>query len=66
MSQLLAELTGGLGNTVAVCRKSYVHPRVLALLTGAAPDRREKRPNYFIWEMASCFCLLFLLLSVQT
>ncbi|MDB5767690.1 MAG: hypothetical protein JWQ61_2504 [Collimonas fungivorans] len=39
VNQLLAEVAGRLGNTVAVCRKSYVHPRVLALLTGAAPAR---------------------------
>lgn len=39
-NQLLAEVAARLGNTVAVCRKAYVHPRVLALLTGegeAAP-----------------------------
>ena len=33
-NRLLAEVAGQLGNTLAVCRKSYVHPRVLALLTG--------------------------------
>ena len=30
--QLLAQVAALLGNTVAVCRKSYVHPRVLELL----------------------------------
>jgi DNA topoisomerase I len=35
-NQLLAEVAKQLGNTVAVCRKSYVHPRVLALLAGQA------------------------------
>ncbi len=39
VNQLLAEVAARLGNTVAVCRKSYIHPRVLALLTGAAPAR---------------------------
>ena len=34
--RLLGEVAARLGNTVAVCRKAYVHPRVLALLTGAA------------------------------
>ncbi len=29
--QLLAQVAGALGNTPAVCRKSYVHPQVLAL-----------------------------------
>lgn len=33
---LLREVAGLLGNTVAVCRKAYVHPRVLALLGGEA------------------------------
>lgn len=47
-NQLLAEVADRLGNTVAVCRKSYVHPRVLetlastdaALLDALAPKRR--------------------------
>ena len=34
--QLLAEVASRLGNTVAVCRKAYVHPRVLALIMGEA------------------------------
>jgi DNA topoisomerase-1 len=33
-NRLLAEVAARLGNTVAVCRKSYVHPRVLTLLKG--------------------------------
>lgn len=33
-NRLLAEVAELLGNTLAVCRKSYVHPRVLALLAG--------------------------------
>ncbi|MEO7115391.1 MAG: DNA topoisomerase IB [Caldimonas sp.] len=36
MTQLLSEVAARLGNTVAVCRKSYVHPRVLEVLTHAA------------------------------
>jgi DNA topoisomerase I len=35
---LLAQVAARLGNTVAVCRKSYVHPRVLALLAPEAPS----------------------------
>jgi DNA topoisomerase-1 len=31
-NQVLAEVARRLGNTVAVCRKAYVHPRVLAVL----------------------------------
>ena len=37
--RLLAEVAQRLGNTVAVCRKAYVHPHVLALLTG------ERKPG---------------------
>jgi DNA topoisomerase-1 len=40
-NQLLAEVAARLGNTVAVCRKAYVHPRVLELLTGSATSPRE-------------------------
>ena len=36
--RLLGDVAERLGNTVAVCRKAYVHPRVLALLTGAETD----------------------------
>jgi DNA topoisomerase I len=32
--RLLGEVAARLGNTVAVCRKAYVHPRVIGLLTG--------------------------------
>jgi DNA topoisomerase-1 len=32
--RLLGEVAARLGNTVAVCRKAYVHPRVLALIAG--------------------------------
>ena len=39
-NRLLAEVAGQLGNTLAVCRKSYVHPRVLALLAGEAKSRK--------------------------
>ncbi|MGC3983369.1 MAG: DNA topoisomerase IB [Pseudorhodoferax sp.] len=34
---VLAEVAARLGNTVAVCRKAYVHPAVLALLLQDAP-----------------------------
>ncbi len=33
-----------LGNTPAICRKSYVHPRVLDPKTWQAADRRARRP----------------------
>ena len=48
-NQLLAEVARRLGNTVAVCKKSYVHPRVLEMLAdpgrqrGAGPPRRPPR-----------------------
>jgi len=35
-NQLLADVAARLGNTVAVCKKSYVHPRVLESLAAAA------------------------------
>ena len=34
MKELLGEVAKRLGNTVAVCKKSYVHPRVLEALAG--------------------------------
>ncbi len=40
--ELLAEVARRLGNTVAVCRKSYVHPRVLEALAGE-PDAEAPR-----------------------
>jgi len=36
--ELLAEVARRLGNTIAVCKKSYVHPRVLELLAGELDD----------------------------
>jgi DNA topoisomerase I len=44
-NQLIAEVAKRLGNTVAVCRKSYVHPRVLALLTGEASKKSPPSAN---------------------
>ena len=38
IKQLLSEVAARLGNTVAVCRKSYVHPRVLEVLAKTADD----------------------------
>lgn len=48
-TQVLAQVSGVLGNTPAVCRKAYIHPDVLALceqeagskLTGDAPALRS-------------------------
>ncbi len=40
-SQLLSEVAGRLGNTVAVCKKSYVHPRVLEAMATVAEARRK-------------------------
>ncbi|MBC8056206.1 MAG: DNA topoisomerase IB [Rhizobiales bacterium] len=40
--RLLGEVAARLGNTVAVCRKAYVHPGVLALLSG---ERRVDQPT---------------------
>jgi DNA topoisomerase-1 len=44
--ELLTEVARRLGNTVAVCRKSYVHPRVLELLGAAdAPELPAAAPR---------------------
>ena len=37
-NRLIAEVAQLLGNTVAVCRKSYIHPQVLKLLTDSTAD----------------------------
>ena len=42
-NRLLAEVASQLGNTLAVCRKSYVHPRVLALLAGKPESRKTAK-----------------------
>ncbi len=42
-NQLLAEVAKRLGNTVAVCKKSYVHPRVLESLAAAADPQALAR-----------------------
>ena len=39
-NRLLAEVASRLGNTLAVCRKSYVHPQVLALLAGKSESHK--------------------------
>ena len=50
-NRLIGEVARLLGNTVAVCRKSYIHPRVLALLTAEneesspAPQRPAAKKN---------------------
>ena len=49
VQRVLGEVAARLGNTIAVCRKSYVHPAVLELLNDAAaveeplPTRRRAR-----------------------
>jgi DNA topoisomerase-1 len=40
-NEVLAEVARRLGNTVAVCKKSYVHPRVLEVLGARAADAAE-------------------------
>ncbi|MDP9045835.1 MAG: DNA topoisomerase IB [Pseudomonadota bacterium] len=42
--RLLEQVAARLGNTVSVCRKAYVHPRVLALLTGEVRPGAELKP----------------------
>ena len=38
-NQVLAEVARRLGNTVAVCKKAYVHPRVLQVLAADSADQ---------------------------
>lgn len=42
-NQMLADVARRLGNTVAVCKKSYVHPRVLELLAAAVDPKALAR-----------------------
>ncbi|MBC7547861.1 MAG: DNA topoisomerase IB, partial [Polaromonas sp.] len=37
-NRLIGEVAQLLGNTAAVCRKSYIHPQVMALLMGSGAD----------------------------
>jgi len=41
-NQVLAQVAHRLGNTVAVCKKSYVHPRVLEILAAGEADALER------------------------
>jgi DNA topoisomerase-1 len=41
-NEVLKQVAHRLGNTVAVCRKSYVHPRVLEVLAARAADEAER------------------------
>ena len=41
-NQVLGEVARRLGNTVAVCKKAYVHPRVLAVLAAEAADEASR------------------------
>jgi DNA topoisomerase-1 len=44
LQQVLAEVAGRLGNTVAVCRKAYIHPAVLELGASLGPRAAELAP----------------------
>jgi len=41
-NEVLRQVAHRLGNTVAVCKKSYVHPRVLEVLAARAVDEAER------------------------
>lgn len=49
--QVLAAVARRLGNTPAVCRKSYVHPRVLALAEGLADDAARCTLRALPWAL---------------
>jgi DNA topoisomerase-1 len=44
-NRLLSQVAARLGNTVAVCKKSYVHPRVLAILSSAQSIHSTDAPT---------------------
>lgn len=44
-NQILAEVAARLGNTIAVCRKSYVHPQVLAMAQAGCPPGADCAPS---------------------
>jgi DNA topoisomerase-1 len=45
VQRVLGEVAARLGNTIAVCRKAYVHPAVLELLTDAATLDEHAAPG---------------------
>ena len=50
VNEMIKEVAAELGNTPAVCRKSYIHPRVIEAFTdGTIPDYR-KRPGLSLAE----------------
>jgi DNA topoisomerase-1 len=57
---VIAAVADELGNTVAVCRKCYIHPRILtALEAGVLPLRMPKRGRNG-WSASECAVLAFL------
>jgi DNA topoisomerase-1 len=63
-NRLIAEVAQLLGNTVAVCRKSYIHPEVLALLlktkTLSAASKAAQSKRKAGLTMSDCAFLAFL------
>ena len=57
---LLAIVAGRLGNTVAVCRKAYVHPRVLEAWLDAPPETLPEVPRKVGLSLAERHFLRFL------
>ena len=66
-NQVMAEVAQLLGNTVAVCRKSYIHPRVLALLTeqGHQPVRAPAKLATRITGLTAQDCAFLAFLKRQ-
>ena len=50
LKQLLAEVSGRLGNTPAVCRKAYIHPHVLSLGMRLASRKGEGELDHGVPE----------------
>jgi DNA topoisomerase-1 len=52
-TQVIAQVAARLGNTVAVCRKSYIHPKVLALGTLLGNDESRSALLEQRWAQAA-------------
>jgi DNA topoisomerase-1 len=57
---VIAAVADELGNTVAVCRKCYIHPRILTALEAGVLPLRVPRRGRNGWSASECAVLAFL------
>ena len=57
---VIAAVADELGNTVAVCRKCYIHPRILTALEAGTLPLRVPRRGHNGWSASECAVLAFL------